>query len=122
MIKWCFPLIALLAICARSDAAPPKLELQKGDHICIIGNTLAERMQHDGWLETLILAKFPEHELVFRNLGYSADEVRLDKRLRSLNFGSPDECLSGVSAPPHDVPGVAKNRFENTNTKADVIF
>ena len=29
------------------------LELRKGDHICLIGNTLADRMQHDGWLETL---------------------------------------------------------------------
>ena len=29
------------------------LELKPGDHICIIGNTLADRMQHDGWLETV---------------------------------------------------------------------
>src|SRR5437016_3766766 len=29
-------------------------ELKPGDHICIIGNTLADRMQHDGWLETYI--------------------------------------------------------------------
>ena len=36
--------------------------LNKGDHICIVGNTLAERMQHYGWLETLIHARFPEHE------------------------------------------------------------
>src|SRR5262249_42537552 len=48
-----------------------KLELKKGDHIAIIGNTLAERMQHDGWLETLIQAKFPKEELVFRDLGFS---------------------------------------------------
>src|SRR4051812_46673699 len=63
----------------RADDAKPaehaKLDLHKGDHICIIGNTLAERMQHEGWLETLIQARFPDKELVFRNLGYSGDEV-----------------------------------------------
>jgi putative heme-binding domain-containing protein len=102
-----------------------KLELQKGDHICIVGNTLAERMQHVGWLETRLHAEFPQHELVFRNLGYSADE--LTTRLRSRDFGMPDEWLKGEGAIPQpgklnpDAP-VRKNRFELTNTKADVIF
>ena len=45
------------------------------DHICIIGNTLAERMQYDGWLETLLHARFPKHDLVIRNLGFSGDEI-----------------------------------------------
>ena len=76
------------------------LELKPGDHICIIGNTLADRMQHDGWLETLIVAKFPKDDLVFRNLAVAGDEVVL--RHRSENFGSPDMWL--------------------TRTKADVIF
>src|SRR6478735_8784808 len=107
---------------ARGRAAEPFV-LHVGDHICIIGNTLAERMQHEGWLETLIQARFPDKELVFRNLGYSGDEVRLDKRLRSLNFGTPDQWLSGIAdPPPYNYAGVAQNRFENTNTKADVIF
>ena len=48
---------------------------RKGDHICIIGNTLADRMQHDGWLETYLQARFPEHDLVIRNLGFSGDEL-----------------------------------------------
>ena len=81
MTNWRTAFVLALCLATGACAAPAKLELKKGDHICIIGNTLAERMQHDGWLETLIQARFPEHELVFRNLGYSADEVRLDKRL-----------------------------------------
>ena len=65
--------ISLLAAFLTCTAiATPLLELKKGDHICIIGNSLAERMQHDGWLETLIHARFPKHELVFRNLGFPA--------------------------------------------------
>jgi glucose/arabinose dehydrogenase len=77
-----------------------KLELRAGDHISIIGNDLAERMQHDGWLETYLQNHFPKLELSFRNLAFSGDELTL--RLRSAGFGSPDEWL--------------------TRTKADVVF
>ena len=51
-------------------------------------------MQYDGWLETMIQARFPKHELTFRNLGFSGDEIAT--RLRSKNFGTPDEWLSGT--------------------------
>lgn len=70
----------------------PLLTLNKGDHVVIIGNTTAERMQYFGHFESLLHARYPEHELVVRNLGYSGDEVKL--RPRSLNFGSPDQHLS----------------------------
>ena len=121
-----YKVLALLAALSTTPAyADPLLELKKGDHICIIGNTLAERMQHDGWLETLIHARFPRRELVFRNLGWAGDELTL--RLRSQSFGTPDQWLS-ASAPvpePNRLTtrnGVRENRFELTNTRADVIF
>ena len=94
----CLLLSFVLLLPGRVAAAP--LELKPGDHICIIGNTLADRMQHDGWLETLIVAKFPKDDLAFRNLAVAGDEVAV--RSRSENFGSADEWL--------------------TKTKADVIF
>src|SRR5947207_690783 len=72
--------------------AAPQLAIKTGDHISIIGNTLADRMQHDGWLETFLATRFPEHDLVFRNLSFAADEVTT--RLRSANFGTPDEWLT----------------------------
>lgn len=75
---------------ASASAAP--FELKKGDRISIIGNTLADRMQHFGALETLLQLQHPEHELVIRNLGFSADTLTV--RLRSANFGSPDEWLT----------------------------
>ena len=73
-------------------AAP--LEIREGDHICLIGNTLAERMQfpgHNHW-ETLLHQRFPKHRLVVRNLSWSADEVAL--RPRADGFGTPDEHLT----------------------------
>jgi len=73
-------------------ADTPKFVLEKGDHICLVGNSLAERTQHDGWLETCLQARFPEHQLVIRNLAFTGDELTV--RLRSENFGSPDEHLA----------------------------
>src|SRR6266545_256839 len=83
------------AVLTTSPAAAP-LELKQGDHVCILGNTLADRMQHDGWLETLVYAKYPKHDLVFRNLAVAGDEVAV--RHRSENFGSPDDWLTKTKA------------------------
>jgi glucose/arabinose dehydrogenase len=80
-----------LAASARADEPGKPLELNKGDHVSLIGNALAEGMQHDGWLEALTQRRFPNSQLVFRNLGFSGDE--LTRRQRSENFGSPDDWL-----------------------------
>jgi putative heme-binding domain-containing protein len=111
-----------------------RLEIKPGDHICIIGNTLADRMQHDGWLETYLHSRFPTHDLAVRNLGFSGDEVagfteRPDAnfRLRSQSFGTADQWLAGSAPIPEPNrlttrKGVRDNRFETTNTRADVVF
>lgn len=96
-------LSATLAVALiTTPLAAQDLTLKPGDHVAIIGNTLADRMQHDGWLETYLTSRFPKHNLVFRNLGFAADEVPLNLRTRSDSFGSPDAWL--------------------TKSKADVIF
>src|SRR5207247_831902 len=78
------------------SAGAQTLSLRKGDHICLVGNALADRMQHHGWLETLIYARFPNDDLVFRNLAASGDEVATWHR--SENFGSRDEWLTKTKA------------------------
>src|SRR5262245_51902962 len=94
-------LVLLIFVLLNADSISAQtLTLNKGDHIGYLGNALPDRMQHDGWLETLIYAKFPQHDLVFRNLAASGDEVATWHR--SENFGSRDDWL--------------------TRTKADVIF
>jgi putative heme-binding domain-containing protein len=87
---------ALLISFSLSNAQAGSLELRQGDHIVFIGNALADRMQHYGWLETLVQARFSEHRLVFRNLGFNGDELTV--RLRSAGFGSPDEWLTSTKA------------------------
>ncbi len=98
MTKHLLASLAILLSATLAHAGP--LVLKKGDHISLVGNTLAERMQHHGYLETYLHTRFPQHDLAFRNLGFSGDEVTT--RLRSANFGSPDSWL--------------------TKTKTDVIF
>jgi putative heme-binding domain-containing protein len=90
-------LLLVAAVCLLpTDAAGQSLELKPGDHICYIGNTTADRMQHHGWLETYIYARHPKHDIVFRNLGFPGDELKT--RSRSANFGSPDQWLSKCKA------------------------
>ncbi|MEX2214311.1 MAG: PVC-type heme-binding CxxCH protein [Phycisphaeraceae bacterium] len=89
-------LLALLALAVAAGPCLAQLQLRRADHIAFIGNNLAERAQHDGWIETLIQTRFPKHELVFRNLGFTGDEV--NKRPRSDGFGSPDQWLKDVKA------------------------
>lgn len=83
--------MTMLAPAAMFAQAVP-LDLKPGAHLCIIGNTLADRMQHDGHLEATFHLAFPQHKLVIRNLGFSGDELTL--RLRSQGFGTPDEHLT----------------------------
>jgi len=96
LIRWLASLLLSLSpvIPGLAEAAP--LELKPGDHVCLVGNALADRMQHHGWLETFIYAKFPKHELVFRNLAAAGDEVATWHR--SENFGSRDEWLTKTKA------------------------
>ena len=60
---------------------------------------------------------FPKHELVVRNLGFSGDEITT--RLRSKNFGTPDEWLSGTR---RRLAATRTTGSTGANTKADVIF
>jgi glucose/arabinose dehydrogenase/azurin len=83
----CIPVLVAPAFAQQ----PVRLELKSGDHISILGNALPDRMQHTGWLETLIHAKYPEFNLTFRNLSMAGDEV--DTWHRSQEFGSREQWL-----------------------------
>ena len=118
---------AILAGLLAAPARAERLEIQEGDHVCIIGGGVADAMQHTGWLETLLHSRFPQARLVIRNLAYDGDEIDPTKRLRSLDFGTPDEWLAGAAPIPRpndvqDKSAVRENRFELTGTRADVVF
>ena len=85
--------VAIMSGCGEGQ----KFKLEEGDRIAIVGNSLAERMQHDGWLETYLQASYPSSQLVFRNLGYSGDQVHYRPRAHE-GFGDGDFHLSNVKA------------------------
>ena len=86
-------LLALFAVAALPSLAQAQsLELKKGDHISVIGNTLADRAQHSGWLESLILKANPDLDLTVRNLGFAADELTV--RPRSADVPPTEEWLA----------------------------
>lgn len=86
--------LSLITIsCSRTST----LESAPGDRIAIIGNGLADRMQHDGWLESYLHAANPDHELIIRNLAFTGDQVHHRPRAHP-EFGDSDHHLNNVNA------------------------
>ncbi len=54
---------------------PAPFAFQKGDVVAILGNGLADRMQHDGWLETMLQSQLVNQQVRFRNMSASGDRV-----------------------------------------------
>ena len=79
-----------------SPASTPDVSLEPGASIVLMGNALAERIQHDGWFETLLHGRLPDHGLTVRNLGFSADELTVQQRTQG--FGTWDDYLTRCEA------------------------
>ncbi|MFP6601001.1 MAG: SGNH/GDSL hydrolase family protein, partial [Pirellulaceae bacterium] len=89
-------ILFLVIVLPNATAADNLVQISKGNRVAYIGNAMADRMQHHAWLETYIHAMYPQHQLTFRNLGFTGDEVKT--RPRSASFGNPDQWLSKVQA------------------------
>jgi lysophospholipase L1-like esterase len=71
-------------------------ELRANDRVVLIGNTLAERMQHFNHFETQLMTRHPDLQLSVRNLGWSGDTLTLQPR--PLNFGDAEKHLTEQKA------------------------
>jgi lysophospholipase L1-like esterase len=69
-------LLALAGLGRAADAFP----LRDGDRVVLVGNTLIEREQRSGYWETALTSRYPDRNVVFRNLGWSGDTVFGDAR------------------------------------------
>jgi mono/diheme cytochrome c family protein/glucose/arabinose dehydrogenase len=76
--------------------ATGQIQLQKGDTVGIIGNALADRMQHDGWVETVLQSQLAGQNVAFRNLAVAGDTIT--SRPRSEGVPSPDDYLAHIKA------------------------
>ena len=72
------------------------IDFQKGDHICLVGNELGERLQHHNFWETHLHQRLADKQLAVRNLCFPGDEV--DLRIRIKNFGDPHKHLTHSKA------------------------
>jgi putative heme-binding domain-containing protein len=82
-ILCCFP----LALFAQPTGNPP-FELKDGDRVVLLGDTLIEREQAYGYLEARLTAEFSDRNVIFRNLGWSADTPAGESRA-SFDFDKP---------------------------------
>ena len=71
-------LLPAIPVNAAQPAAP--LELRAGDRVVLLGDTLIEREQASGWVETMLTTRFPDRDITFRNLGWSGDTPAGDAR------------------------------------------
>lgn len=85
----------LALVSATSVVAAPPFELRDGDRVVLIGDTLIEREQHYGWIELALTTRFPDRNVTFRNIGWSADTPAGDSRfglsLLQAGLEPPDE-------------------------------
>ena len=66
--------LAMFCPLVASAAAPAKpFDLREGDRVVFLGDTLMEREKDYGYIELMMTLRFPERNVTFRNLGWSAD-------------------------------------------------
>ena len=86
----------LLALCLPASAvADTPFEFRRNDVVAIYGNGLADRMQHDPWVETVLQANLKGMNVRFRNMSFSGDMV--NKRPRNKGFTNDTEYLQHVA-------------------------
>ena len=82
-MKLC-PFLVLIAFVAPGWA----FEFKQGDRVVLLGNTFIEREGNYGHIETRLAAGYQGNDMIFRNLGWSGDDVYGAAR---SYFGPPQE-------------------------------
>src|SRR5207247_6591698 len=69
--------------------ATNEFELRDGDRVVLVGDTLIEREQTYGYVEFVLTTHYPERNVTFRNLGWSADTPQGQSRVGFDHDKSP---------------------------------
>lgn len=85
--------LAVFSIQAANGQVP--FEFKKNDVVAIYGNGLADRMQHDPWVESALQANLKGMNVRFRNMSFSGDMV--NRRPRNKGFTNDTEYLQHVA-------------------------
>ncbi len=91
-LRFCFLFCFLIAWPVRpQDPTPPprpKFEFKDGDRVVFLGDTLMEREQKEGYIETVLTSRLQGKKVIFRNLAWSADTVLGESR---ASFDPPEK-------------------------------
>lgn len=82
------------ALAAQPATSAEPFGFEPNDVIAIYGNGLADRMQHDPWVETALQRELKGMNISFRNMSFSGDMV--NKRPRNQGFTNDAEYLQHV--------------------------
>jgi putative membrane-bound dehydrogenase-like protein len=85
-------LAALVAVQSAQAAGP--FEFKQNDVVAIFGNGLADRMQHEPWVETVLQSQLKGTNVRFRNMSFAGDMV--NRRPRNQGFTNDAEYLQHV--------------------------
>ncbi len=86
-------LVPVALVSSPATASEP-FSFQENDVVAIFGNGLADRMQHDPWVETVLQSHLKGLNVSFRNMSFSGDMV--NKRPRNEGFTNDTEYLQHV--------------------------
>jgi putative membrane-bound dehydrogenase-like protein len=81
-------------VALQTASAAEPFEFKQNDVVAIYGNGLADRMQHDPWVETVLQSHLKGKNVSFRNMGFSGDVVNI--RPRNQGATNDDEYLQHV--------------------------
>lgn len=88
-------MVLLAALISIPAVAAETFEFQENDVVAIFGNGLADRMQHDPWVETVFQHHLQGKNVSFRNMSFSGDIV--NQRPRNKGFTNDEEYLQYVA-------------------------
>ena len=94
-----------IGLLAHGLQASQPFELRDGDRVVWLGGTFVERAQQYGYIELALTTRWPDRNVTFRNLGWSADDVFGESRKyygsyqsTTLDVGGRDRLLANVKA------------------------
>ncbi|MCM2374628.1 PVC-type heme-binding CxxCH protein [Aporhodopirellula aestuarii] len=93
-LLWIASVLSVFVVSPFAFAAEP-FRFEKNDVVAVYGNGLADRMQHDPWVETVLQSELEGMNVRFRNMSFSGDMV--NKKPRSKGFTNDDEYLQHVA-------------------------
>ncbi|MBN3584403.1 HEAT repeat domain-containing protein [Algoriphagus aestuarii] len=112
----------LLAISCTQNQV---LKVEKDSHIMMVGNNLGSRMMNYGYFETEIYERFPENQLIIRNMTDPGDTPGFRPRSATNDpwaFPGANEFQEEYATPSNSIGFFEKPDEWLTRLKADVVI